>query len=127
LFIAPVLPIARAGFPPEQFPVAAANEIEKLPQGLRLLAPDMYGGYLIYRFNGARRVFFDGRSDFYGSDFMKNYLRLIELRPGWQEQLAALQFSHALLPNRYYLVSALEQLGWKRIYSDDVATLLERH
>jgi hypothetical protein len=124
--IAAVLPTARAGFPPE-FPAAAANAIDKLPQDIRLLAPDLYGGYLIYRFNGGRKVFFDGRSDFYGSDYMKNYLRLIELRPGWQQQLAELGFTHALLPNRYSLVPALEQLGWKRIYSDDVATLLERH
>lgn len=121
-------PIAnRAGFPPEQFPVAAAHHIGKLPHDTRLLAPDMYGGYIIYRFNGARKVFFDGRSDFYGSEYMKNYLRLIELRPGWQQQIGEFGFTHALLPNHYSLVPALQQLGWKKLYSDDVATLLEKY
>jgi hypothetical protein len=57
---------------------------------------------------------------------MKSYLKLIELRAGWQQQLANFGFTHALLPNRYSLVPALEQLGWKKLYSDDVTTLLEK-
>jgi hypothetical protein len=117
----------RASFPPDQFPVRAADKIASLPAGARILAPDMYGGYLIYRFEGARKVYFDGRSDFYGVQYMKDYLRLIELRPGWQKQASDLAFTHALLPARYSLVPALEQLGWKRMYSDEVAILLEKN
>jgi len=117
---------ARTGFPLDQFPVKAAGAIEKLPQGIRLLAPDKYGGYLIYRFQGKRKVFFDGRSDFYGAEYMKRYVRLMQVRPGWREQLQAVGFTHALLPNDYSLVAALEQAGWKRLYRDELATLLER-
>ncbi len=118
--------VARAGFPPDQFPVAAAAALEKLPEGARLLAPDKYGGYLIYRFQGRRKVFFDGRSDFYGAAFMKDYIRLMQVRPGWRAQVEAWGLTHALLPNDYSLVAALEQLGWRRLYRDRVATLLER-
>jgi hypothetical protein len=113
---------ARAGFPPETFPIQAAKRV---PAHARLLAPDMYGGYLIYRFNGHRKVYFDGRSDFYGADYMKDYLKLVEVRPGWREQLDRARFTHALLPNRYSLIPALEALGWNRLYSDGVATVLE--
>lgn len=116
---------ARIGFPPDEFPVAAAAAIEKLPPDARLFAPDKYGGYLIYRFDGARKVYFDGRSDFYGAAFMKQYLELVEVRPGWQEILRPLHFTHALLPNRYSLKAALDQAGWKTIYQDNVCTLLE--
>ena len=114
----------RAGFPPEKFPVKASNEVAKLPVNARILAPDMFGGYLIYRFNGERKVFFDGRSDFYGVDYMKDYLKLIEVRPGWRDELARTNFTHALLPNRYSLIPALEREGWTKLYSDDVATLM---
>lgn len=114
----------RAGFPPDTFPVTAAAEVAKLPANARILAPDMFGGYLIYRFGGERKVFFDGRSDFYGVQYMKDYLKLIEVRPGWRDELAKTGFTHALLPNRYSLVSALESEGWTKRYSDDVATLL---
>ena len=121
---------ARTGFPPDQFPVAAAAQVDKLPLEARILAPDKFGGYLIYRFNGrfhgTRKVFFDGRSDLYGSDFMKQYNRLTQLRPGWRAQLDEFGFTHALLPNDYSLVSALEALGWKRVYRDGTATLLAR-
>ncbi|MGH9721476.1 MAG: hypothetical protein ACRD8O_14800, partial [Bryobacteraceae bacterium] len=117
---------ARTGFPPDQFPVAAAGRVAALPDGARLLAPDKFGGYLIYRFAGRRKVFFDGRSDLYGSEFMKQYARLMQVRPGWREQLDAYRFTHALLPNDYSLIPALESLGWTPLYRDSVATLLEK-
>jgi hypothetical protein len=117
---------ARTGFPPDQFPVRAAAELEKLPGGMRLLAPDKFGGYLIYRFQGKLKVFFDGRSDFYGAEFLKQYGRMVQVRPGWEAQLRKYDFTHALLPNDYSLVPALEQLGWRVIYRDGTATLLAR-
>ena len=117
---------ARTGFPPDQFPVAAAPEVENLPDTARSLAPVKFGGYLIYRFHGARNVFFDGRSDLYGSEFLKQYARLTQLRPGWRAQIDEFGFTHALLPNDYSLVPALETLGWKRLYRDETATLLAR-
>ncbi len=117
---------ARTGFPPEEFPVSAAAAVEPLPASARLLAPDKFGGYLIYRFAGGRKVFFDGRSDFYGSDFMKQYIRLVEMRPGWRRQVEEGGFTHALLPNRYSLVDGLQQAGWRTVWRDATATLLER-
>jgi hypothetical protein len=117
---------ARTGFPADQFPVQAAAELEKLPGGMRLFAPDKFGGYLIYRFQGRVKVFFDGRSDFYGADFLKRYARLVQVRPGWEAELGKYDFTHALLPNDYSLVPALEQIGWRVIHRDGTATLLAR-
>jgi hypothetical protein len=118
--------VARTGFAPDQFPVAASARVAELPAGARLLAPDKFGGYLIYRFAGRRKVFFDGRSDLYGADFLKEYARMAQVRPGWQAQVAGFGFTHALLPNDYSLVPALQQAGWRCIYRDSTATLLER-
>ena len=98
--------------------------MEQLPETARVFAPDKFGGYLIYRFNGERKVFFDGRSDLYGGDFLKTYARMTQVRPGWRAQWDAFHFTHALLPNDYSLIPALEQLGWRRTYRDEVATLL---
>jgi hypothetical protein len=112
-----------AGFPPEDFPVAAYPHI---PADARLFAPDKFGGYLIYRSNGTRKVFFDGRSDFYGAEFLKQYSRIVQVRPGWREQWDSFQFSHALLPIDYPLVAALQQMGWRPVYRDGVALLLAK-
>ena len=113
------------GFPTARFPVQASAAVERLPAGARLLSNDSFGGYLIYRFSGARLVFFDGRSDFYGANFMKQYLTLLEARPGWQRIADSFRFTHALLPPDAALTAALQQAGWSPIYRDNVAVLLE--
>lgn len=107
-----------AGFPPDQFPVAAFPHI---PAEARLFAPDKYGGYLIYR---GRTVFFDGRSDFYGAPFLKEYGRMVQVRPGWRALWDRWNFTHALLPADAPLLAALEASGWQRVYADEVAVLV---
>lgn len=116
----------RAGFPPDEFPVSAAAAVEGLPGTARILAPDKFGGYLIYRFAGQRKVFMDGRSDFYGVNFMKSYILLMEARPGWRKLAGEYRFTHALLPVNSSLLDALEHEGWRRLYADRTAVLLER-
>jgi hypothetical protein len=112
---------AATGFPADQFPVAAYSHI---PEGARLFAPDKFGGYLIYRSAGSRKVFFDGRSDLYGAEFLRRYGRMVQARPGWREIWDGYGFTHALLPNDAPLGSALQQAGWRTVYRDGTATLL---
>jgi hypothetical protein len=119
LAVFPLIPTA--GFPADQFPVAAYPHI---PAGARLFAPDKFGGYLIYRSNGTLKVFFDGRSDLYGADFLKQYSRLVQVRPGWREYWDSFHFTHALLPADSPLLPALQQIGWRPLYRDRTATLL---
>jgi hypothetical protein len=116
--------VSHAGFPADQFPVGAAGSVASLPADARLFAPDKFGGYLIYRFNGTRKVFFDGRSDFYGADFLKRYSRMVQVRPGWSREFSKWQFTHALLPVDYSLIPALEVQGWTEIYRDGTSVLL---
>ena len=118
-------PVIRAatGFSPDAFPVAAYPHI---PPAARLYAPDNFGGYLIYRSNGALPVFFDGRSDLYGAEFLKQYGRLIQLLPGWKKYWDSFGFTHALLPHDSALIAALQDAGWKTLYEDGTATLLGR-
>jgi hypothetical protein len=116
---------AHTGFPPDQFPVAAAPVVAGLPLQARIFAPDKFGGYLIYKFNGVRKVFFDGRSDFYGAGFLKDYGRIIQVRPGWEGLFQPFGCGYALLPKDYSLVGVLQQQGWVRLYQDSTAALLK--
>jgi hypothetical protein len=115
---------ASAGFPANELPVAASAIVATLPANARILAPDTFGGYLIYRFNGRRKVFFDGRSDFYGARFLDGYSRLEGLRSGWRNEFNRWNFTHALLPPDYRLIPALEANGWRELYRDRTAVLL---
>jgi hypothetical protein len=117
---------AYAGFPPEQFPVAAATAVSTLPADARILATDSYGGYLIYRFGGRRPVFFDSRTDVYPIEIIRDYLALYDLAPGWQQELEKWHFTHALLPADHPLGSQLQKLGWRLEYRDKTAVLLSR-
>jgi hypothetical protein len=114
----------RAGFPPGEFPVAASAVVASLPVSARILAPDIFSSYLIYRFDGRRKVFFDGRSDFYGTALAEQYLRLFELRPGWRKEFNHWHFTYALLPPDYPMVDALEANSWRELYRDRTAVLL---
>ena len=116
---------ANAAFPTDTFPVAAAKAVESLPANARILSSDHIGGYLIYRFSGSRKVFFDGRSDFYGAQFLEDYGTLAAARPGWRAVAARYRFTHALLPPESPLVAALEAGGWNPLFQDRVGVLLQ--
>jgi hypothetical protein len=114
----------RAGFPPDEFPVAASAVVASLPASARIFAPDIFGGYLIYRFDGRRKVFVDGRWDYYGTALMERYLQMFQLRPGWRTEFNRWHFTDALLPPYYPMVDALEANGWRELYRDKTAVLL---
>jgi hypothetical protein len=116
----------QVSFSSQEFPVEASAAVAQLPAEARILAPDKFGGYLIYRFGGRRKVYFDGRSDFYGAAFMRQYIRLIEVRPGWEDALREFDFTHALVPSDGSLRAALQSAGWQIVYKDRVAWLLSR-
>lgn len=115
-----------AGFPEEAFPVQLSKRIEQLPADARLFSTDKFGGYMIYRFAGRRKVFFDGRSDYYGSDFMKDYLLIPDVKPGWEAQFQRWNFTHALVPKDSTLVEMLTLKGWRQIDKDPTAILFEK-
>jgi hypothetical protein len=116
-----LLRLLPAGFPPDQFPVAAYEHLD--PAG-RLFAPDKFGGYLIYRSNGAKKVFFDGRSDLFGARFLENYGKIVQIRPGWRQIWDSFEFTQALLPNGAPLIEVLKLSGWRQVYQDGTATIL---
>jgi hypothetical protein len=89
---------------------------------------DEFGDYIIYAASDMYKVFFDGRSDMYGVDRMKEYYKVTRLEEGWNDVLNKYNISMIIYDNRSALSRFL--LGrddWKLIYSDRVANIFVRN
>jgi hypothetical protein len=91
--------------------------IRRLPPG-KLFTTDQWAEYLIYA-RPSRRVFFDGRNDFYGPAFVQTYLTILKAQPGWEQILTRYRVSVVLVPARSSISAALDYaFGWRQLYSD---------
>jgi hypothetical protein len=114
------------GFDPKTFPVHAAGYFTGQPSA-RVFTTDQWGGYLIYRFDGQMKVFIDGRSDFYGMDFLQLYGKVRDVRPGWDRVLDAEHVTHVMIGTEEALSQALRlSPDWRVARMDHVATIFER-
>jgi hypothetical protein len=116
-----------AHFDPKRFPAAAVDYIQVHNVHGPFLSPDAWGGYLIYRLYPREKVAIDDRHDFYGEKFLKSYLKMIHLEPGWDDFLNQYQPACVIVPKDSALANILaETAGWQPIYSDDVARAFVR-
>jgi hypothetical protein len=122
---------AGARFPETYFPVRAvdrnASWLAPAAEMPRVLTSDQWADYLIFRLYPRGRVFFDGRSDFYGPQLGADYRKLLGAEDGWRQTLDRYGFSLALLPRDWALGGVLDrEPGWRLVYRDSVATLYAR-
>jgi hypothetical protein len=117
-------PMMDAHFDAKRFPVHAVDYLEKQGTQGPLVSPDYWGGYLIYRLYPQVRMVVDDRHDFYGEQFLKSYLKMIRVEPGWQDFLQQHQVRGVIVPKGSALANVLaETPGWQSIYGDDVAVV----
>ena len=120
-------PLMDAHFDGKRFPVAGVNYLEKQDVQGPLLSPDYWGGYLIYRLYPRVKVVVDDRHDFYGEEFLKSYLKMVRVEPGWEEFLQQHQAHCVIVPKDSALANIIaETPGWQPIYRDDVAAVFVR-
>jgi len=111
-------------FPALRFPVKMVNKHQDAIRAGRVLTTDQWADYLIYRFYPQQRVFFDGRSDFYGPGLGKQYVRVSSGAHDWKQILDRHSFDVALIPPDWSLASLLKQDSAWRLKEDDGKSLL---
>jgi len=111
-------------FPKERFPLAMVERHLDRIKSARVLTTDQWADYLIYRNYPSQRVFFDGRSDFYGPEVGKEYMRVSAAQYDWNKIMTRYQFNLVLIPMDWALGSVLKQDHNWRILEDDGKTLL---
>jgi hypothetical protein len=119
--------LMNAHFDGQRFPVEAVEFIVQREVRPPILAPDYWGGYLVYRLYPRNQVFVDDRHDFYGDEFLKTYLKAIRLAPDWNTFLERQKVNCVLVPPQSSLANMLKQSPpWRVVYEDKTAVLLER-
>lgn len=113
-----------AHFDGARFPVGAVDFLERSGTREAVFCPDRWGGYLIYRLYPQTQVAVDDRHDFYGTEFLKRYLKIVHGEPGWESELEGMQVGWVMVPAQSTGISLLEQTRrWKVAYKDDTATV----
>ena len=99
------------------------DALARIPADARIFSSDGFGGFLIYRFHGDRKVFFDGRSDFYGAKFdQDDYLDVMNAKYTWQNTLTRYSVDTILLPVDAPLTGVLKETSrWRVVYDDGIA------
>jgi hypothetical protein len=114
-------------FPDEKFPIAAIERHRDVIEGKRVLTTDEWGDYLAYRFYPTQRVFFDGRSDFYGEKLGRIYLSLMQGGAAAEEQVERFQFDVVMVPPEWQIQSVLRRnRNWELVADEKKVVVLRR-
>ena len=109
-------------------PVAAVEFIKRENLKGNMFNNDEFGDYIIYAAWPRYKVFFDGRSDMYGSSKIKEYLKLTRVQPGWERIMEKYDISWVIYNAKSALSSVLlERKDWQLIYSDKVANIFVKN
>jgi hypothetical protein len=114
-------------FPEEKFPVKVVERHREALAQARVFTSDQWADYLIFRSYPQQRVFFDGRSDFYGPEIGQQYLRMAGGHYEWEQLIERYDFDYVLSPVDWALGSILKRdARWRIVEDDGKAILFER-
>lgn len=115
-----------AQFSSKRFPVVATDWLLKHQTQEPVFCPDSWGGYLIYRGFPQLQAAVDDRHDLYGSEFLKNYLRVMKVEPGWEQTLEEMRAPTILIPSDSPLDARLQTTPhWQEVYRDSTSVIFE--
>jgi hypothetical protein len=118
----------RYEFDPKAKPVAAVSFLEKAQLPGNMFNDDEYGDYVIYAAWPRYRVFFDGRSDMYGTNMLKDYIKVVNFEENWEKVLDRYRINWIFIPAKSHLTRFLkERRDWSLIYEDKVATIFMKN
>ncbi len=111
-----------------RFPVAAVRFLQSHADLVRgqMFNEYAWGGYLMLVMP-ERKVFIDGRNDFYGEALIREFNEVDDLKPGWERVFEKYRVDWTILPPKHGLTALLAlRADWKRVYADDVAVIYTR-
>jgi len=114
-------------YDPAAYPEKALSLLRG-PETRHIFAEDEWGDYLIYHLYPAKKVFVDGRSDFYGDDFGEKYLNILNARYDWQQGMDKYGIDTIVIAPKFALATLLKiSPDWRLVYDDKVALVFRRN
>jgi hypothetical protein len=105
-------------------PVAAVEFLKKETLHGNMFDNDEFGDYIIYAAWPQYKVFFDGRSDMYGTDFVKEYFKVRNFEQEWKKIIEKYDITWIIYnANSVFSRFLLQNDDWKLIYADKVANI----
>ncbi|MFH1014467.1 MAG: hypothetical protein V1762_00875, partial [Nitrospirota bacterium] len=115
-------------FDEETMPVAAVEFLQEEHLPGNMFNNDGFGDYIIYTVWPEYKVFFDGRSDMYGAEHIKEYYKITRIERGWEEALKKHDINWIIYNDKSTLSQFLLQRDdWKLIYADKVANIFMKN
>ena len=111
-----------------RFPVASVKYLRAHPEVVsgEMFNDYAWGGYLIL-YLPERKVFIDGRNDFYGETLLRDFTDVNRLKPAWEAVLTKYHVGWTILPRDHPLNELLAlHMDWSLAYTDDVAAIYAR-
>lgn len=114
----------RFGFDESKKPVEAVEFLKRERIGGNMFNNDEFGDYIIYAAYPMYKVFFDGRSDMYGNERLREYQAVAGIKPGWEKVLEKYGVEWVIF-NSDSLISRflLQRPEWHLVYADNVANI----
>ncbi|MCG3148861.1 MAG: hypothetical protein PCFJNLEI_02310 [Verrucomicrobiae bacterium] len=110
-------------------PVAALEFVRQNPTAVQgeMFNEYGWGGYLLWAMP-ERKVFIDGRNDFFGKELCEEFNTVDRTKPGWEAVLEKYKVGWTLLPPKHPLnaLLSLDTGGWTNNYHDEVAVIYSR-
>jgi len=115
--------------PAKDWPVKAVEYVRQHPQDFagNMFNQYIWGGYLM-QVLPEHKTYVDGRTDFFGEDFIREFADTTALRPNWNKPLEEHEVQWTLMPTNHRLNLGLAAWGrWSCVHSDAVAMVWRRN
>lgn len=122
-------PLLTTRLAPDKFPVEAMNFLQQAPTTVtgNMFNPDDWGSYVMWA-TPERKVFIDSRHEFYGEELIRDYRNCIRVTTNWPVTFTKYAVGWTLLPTPAALNQVLAiDPAWRRVYSDEVATVFTKN
>jgi hypothetical protein len=107
----------------KQFPESSLAVVQRAHPA-RIFTTDQWGDYFLYHFFPSAKVFIDGRSDFYGSNFVSECRHILSARWDWETDLNRFMVDMVILTPETPVATVLKNSAHWQILLDDGAVVV---